>query len=498
MPTLLERLLSPLSRAESVRTWPPESLREHWELVEDYRRRYENDRDARLPYATEFSGSTYGRKIYTPVAVAREVCNFSAEMLFSAPPSITYEADEQLLEDVLEANGLDSALIDMAAKIAAEGRGGLRVYYDSEVNDQETPLIDHVHEDEVIWNQRGRFTVGGVVILERQPVTTTGLSADVYRLVEEHIRGGVIRKLYKGTGASLGNEVALDTLDEFSGLPEEEDTGLDAPTLIRWDNVPGGHSDLAGALSVLDAIDAEVSYGRERSEKSRPVSFADASLFDDRGRVDLQGIIAVRRGNLARAMGDEPAKMVETVQPAFLAAETIAWIDFLIDTCLLTMGYSKASYGRDQGGSADSGKALRLRQARTLLKKAGKDRKAVEAIRTALATALAWHANGSAVADYRPEIELGDGLPRDTMEDAQEAAQWNGAGAISTEEMVRLRRPDWDDEMVEEELARIEEAKSAGLGDGVAPGALENTRALLDGLGRNGDDAERQRRGERE
>ena len=492
MPTLLERLLSPLSRAESVRTWPPESLREHWEKVEDYRRRYENDRDARLPYATEFSGSTYGRKIYTPIAVAREVCNFSAEMLFSAPPSITYEQDEKLLEDVLEANGLDSALIDMAAKIAAEGRGGLRVYYDSEVNDQETPLIDHVHEDEVIWNQRGRFTVGGVVILERQPVTTTGLSADVYRLVEEHVRGGVIRKLYKGTGASLGNEVALDTLDEFSGLPEEEDTGLDAPTLIRWDNVPGGHSDLAGALSVLDAIDAEVSYGREKSEKSRPVSFADASLFDDKGRVDLSGIIAVRRGpaNLTRAMGEEPARMVETVQPAFLAAETIAWIDFLIDTCLLTMGYSKASYGRDEGGSADSGKALRLRQARTLLKKAGKDRMAVEAIRTAIATALAWHARASDVKEYRPEIELGDGLPRDSVEDAQEANTWGDA--MSLEEKVRMRRPDWDDEAVAEEVARIEGEKSAGLAGAGEPGAdaLDRTRQLLDGLGRNGEQDE--------
>ena len=71
------------------------------------------------------------------------------------------------------------------------------------------------------------------------------------------------------------------------------------------------------------------------------------------------------------------------------------------------MGYSKASYGRDEGGSADSGKALRLRQARTLLKKAGKDRMASEAIRNALAVALAWEDGGSTVADYRPEVQVG-------------------------------------------------------------------------------------------
>jgi hypothetical protein len=200
MPTLLERLLSPLARAESAQTWPPPSQAERWEKAEDYLRRYTNDADARIQYAPEFSRTSYGRSIYTPLAVAREVCNFSAEMLFSAEPEITFEDNEELLERVLDDNMLASALVDMAAKIAAQGRGGLRVYHDAEVNDMEVPLIDHVYEHEVIWNERGRFVVGGAVIIERNPVTSVGMSADVYRLVEEHVRGGVVRKLYKGFG----------------------------------------------------------------------------------------------------------------------------------------------------------------------------------------------------------------------------------------------------------------------------------------------------------
>ncbi len=452
--TLLERLLSPLARAEAVRTWPPAAIREHWEEVEDYTRRYKNKRGDRLMYAPEFNRTSYGRRIYTPAAVAREICNFSAEMLFSAPPTITFEDDEKLLENLQDANGLDSALTAIAAMIATQGRGGLRIINDENVAD--VPLITHVHEDEVIWDERhGRFVVGGAVIIERQPTTQGGLSADVYRLVEEHIRGGVSRRLYKGTSSMLGSVVNMDTLDEFAGLPEEEETGLDVPTLIRWDNVSGGYSDLAGAEALLDRIDADYSYGAEKSEKSRPISFAPASMFDDSGRVDLSGIIPIKQANYRELGEDDISKNYGTIQPDFQSAETIAWIDFLVDSALMFMGYSKASYGRDEGGSADSGKALRLRQARTLLKKAGKDRMAAEAITNALAVAMAWHDNGTDVADYRVEMTLGDGLPRDSIEEAQEAGMWQAAEAISLEEKIRMRRPEWDEDAVDEEVQRI-------------------------------------------
>lgn len=478
MASLLDRLLSPLARAESLRTWPPAVVRDRWEEAEDYLRRYTNDRDERLAYATDFNTTAYGRRIYTPIAVGREVCNLSADMLFSAEPEITFEDDEALLEKVQDANGLSARLVAMAAVIAAQGRGGLRIITDTEVS-EESPLITHVHEHEVIWDERhGGFVVGGAVIIERQFGTMTGgLQGDVYRLVEEHTPGRVTRYLHKGSSAALGNEVALDTLDEFAGLPEEEETGLDQPTLVRWDNVSGGYSDMQGATSLLDRIDAEVSQGAEKSEKSRPISFAPAELFDKDGKLDRSGIVIVAKDRYTEMGREDLSKRFGTIQPEFASSEVISWIDFLIDTGLMMMGYSKASYGRDQGGSADSGKALRLRQARTLLKKAGKDRQATEAITNALAIAMAWEDGGSKVADYRVEMKLGDGLPRDTLEDAQEVGIWSSAEAISTEEKVRVRRPDWDQQQVDEEVARIEEETPQGptppaIGTPVAAGEL--------------------------
>ena len=70
------------------------------------------------------------------------------------------------------------------------------------------------------------------------------------------------------------------------------------------------------------------------------------------------------------------------------------------------------------------------------------------------------------------------------MEEAQEAAQWKGAEAISLEELVRMRRPDWDEEMVDEEVARIKEAGESQSPNGAEapPDAIARTRALCDGL----------------
>ncbi len=454
----LQGLLETFQRASHGEpTWPPHAVKERWRKVEDYRRYFDNDYAVMLQHAPEFNQSPESERDFTPVAVAREVCRFSADLMFAEEPSVTFDANEALLEEIQEANGLYARLIAMAEAVAVEGRGGLRVIRDDEVSP--VPLITHVHEDQIIWDERhGAFVVGGAVVVTR---VKDAAGTEVYRLVEEHVKGGVTRKLYRGKAHLLGREIDLREVEEFEDVEPETETGLDVPTLIRWDNVSGGRSDIEGQLPILDRINEEYSRGVEKSRKSRPVSFADASLFDDAGRVDLSGIVPIRGGNLARLMGDEPTRMVETVQPDFKSDEVIAWVDFLVDSALLFMGYSKASYGRDHGGSADSGKALRLRQARTLLKKAGKDRMAKEALKNAYAVALAWEAGAGAVRDFRPEIKLGDGLPRDPIEEAQEAVLWESAEAISLEERVRMRRPDWDEEMVAAEVARIEGARAA-------------------------------------
>jgi hypothetical protein len=483
----LQQLLESFQKAaHGAPTWPPKQVKAHWDKVEEYQRYFGNDYAKMLQYAPFFNKTDEGKSLFTPVGLASEVCNFSADLLFSAEPSVAFDKDEKLLEVIQDANRLASRLPNIAGNVAAEGRGGIRIIRDDEVQDG-TPLITHVHENNIIWDERhGDFVLGGTVVSTRTP---GGAGAqDVYRVLETHQAGGIARQMFKGKSFQIGVKVPLDTLDEFKDLDEEEETGLDQPTLIRWDNVSGGRSDIHGQEVLLDAINEEFSLGREKSRKSKPITFAARELADEAGAVDLTGIILTGAGNLARDLGEDPIKSVETVQPTFSSTEVISWLNFLIDCALMFMAYSKASYGRDDGGSADSGKALKLRQQRTLLKKAGKDRMASETLTMAYAVAMCWQDGGSKVNDYRPDVQLGDGLPTDELEDAQTAAAWNTAGAISLEEKIRMRRPDWDDEKIQEEIQRIKDDREAatpsqlrGLGSGPDPntnGAGEVTTPL--------------------
>ncbi len=437
--------------------WPPASVEKHWRKIEFYRLRFENDALELFRNNTDLSGTTDNARIYTPVPLAREMARLSSALLFSSPPTIVHETYQASLEELLEANGLEPFLHDKGETIAVEGRGAFRIIRDETISDQ--PLITFIHEDQILWKEKhGRFVQGGTVVIERD----LG-QGQVYRLLEEHVVGEVQRRLYRGdiyrlgTEVELGSEEANKKVPEFSELEAEEDTGLDVPTLIRWDNVPGGHSDIAGIEVLLDRLDEAESLMLDKGRKSVPIVFADDSLTDAAGNaVSFPGVVflqapgVMQEGNISQA--------VEVVQPGFETTDHLAWIGHLIETTLMHSGYSLASYGLDQGGSADSGKALKLRQSRTLLTKAGKDRMAKEAIVNAIAVALAWKEGAAEVKDYRPDVQLGDGLPEDEIEDSSVISTLDSAGAISLEEKVRRANPTRDQEWIDEEIERIQSA----------------------------------------
>lgn len=447
------------NRIHGAPDWPPKGIKERWEQIEDYRRRYENDWDEMLKHTPYFSGSSERTAVFTPVPVVREIAAFSADLMFSEQANITHEEAtlQEALDLILEANGFAPFLQDTSQMIAVEGRGALRIQWDDDLPlATPVPVIDHIPEDRLIWEMKyKRFVVAGTVVIER----TDERDRNVYRLMERHERGKVTRRLYRGSGSILGREVPLTSFEEFAKLEKEEDTGVDALTLVRWDNVPGGRSDIVGMDTLLDRINEEYSRGTLKSRRSNPITFADRTLADEAGRIDMDGIQLTGGGTLLDVDGSK--QLVQTVQPDVRAEAQILWIDYLLDSGLLFMGYSKASYGRDEGGSADSGKALKLRQARTLLKRAGKERMAREAIQTALSVAIAMLVGSPSVQDLKPKVELADGLPTDTQEVSQEVATAMGAGAMSVETAVRTLHPDWTDDEVLEEVAKIEAAAQA-------------------------------------
>jgi hypothetical protein len=242
--------------------------------------------------------------------------------------------------------------------------------------------------------------------------------------------------------------------------------------LIRWENVPGGHSDLAGLEPLLDSLDEAATVGRIKARASQPITYL--RRFETR---DLKSLGALPMDGSVIAIDDWPGRylgqtaggppvespfpvenLMQTVQPGLEASEHARYVEHLRELAVTMAGYSLASWGLDREGRADSGTALKLRQVRTLLTRSGKERMARQAIAEACAIALGMMLGRSDVRPLLPHVELSDGMPRDGREDAEELVKLRQAGVISLEEAVRRLHPDWDEEKVAEELAKIEGA----------------------------------------
>lgn len=436
--------------------WPPKEVKERWDKVEQWRLRYENDKQKLLMYNTTFNRHSDVADLYTPVPMARELARLSSSLLFSAPPVITHSTYEDEIKDLLKINGMEAFLQETGEFVAIEGRGAFRIGYHPDVADGEVPNITFVHEDQVIWHRYDRFMVGGTVVISHKPDEN---HHRVYRLLEDHGRGWIERTLYEGDENRLGHQIGFDEkiveelFPDYVDMPPYVETGLSVPCLVEWSNVPGSASDIAGLELYLDRLDEAESLLLDKGRKSVPVTFADESMVEDTGlALAFPGVVFLKSAGYLPADGNP---YVETIQPGFDVAAHLEWIRHIRESFLMYGGYSIASWGMDDGMEA-SGKALKLRQARTLLLKAGKDRMAIEAIKTAIAVALAYQHNAEDIEDFKPEIVLGDGMPEDPIENAQQIQLEDSVGAISLAEKIRVIRPWWTEERVQEEVAAKE------------------------------------------
>jgi hypothetical protein len=429
-----------------------------WDIVGTRRRRYANDAADLFSYRVDLhvagdAAATAARgRDYTPVPLARDIARFSSQLLFSDPPKLTIDGDveTQAVDAWAAFNRLPEFLADAGDNVAAQGSGALRIIRDDHVSGQ-FPLIVFEPSDRVIWAvAHGRYTTGGVVVVERD-----GEESGVrWRMLEYHGTGIVKRALFKGGLTRLGSRVELGAgPPEFRELKDEVQTGVDRPTLIPWSNVPGGHSDISGLDGILDAINDAETIGRKKLKASKPLVFVHRKLADSAGNADLDGVVWTGADILSPV--EESKELATIVQGRMEAEDFRVYADHLRELAVSMAGYSLASWGFGDGGRADSGRALKLRQMRTILTTSGKIRMAREAISEAVGVALAMLLGRSAVEPLKPEIQFGSGFPVDRTEQAEELAKLRDAGLISSRQALRELHPDWDEDRVETEIAEI-------------------------------------------
>jgi hypothetical protein len=482
MSTILDKIRAQFVSGE---VWPPRAEAEAWKVIEEYRARFRNDKGELAQKDPNIATDAARMEVFTPVPWPRELCRFSAALLFSETPKVTYATEGEdgetsntaalaALADLLEVNDFGAFAIRGGVRVAAEGRCGIRVILDSDI-DPDIPLLTIVPEDQIIWDIRhDSFYAGGIVVVTRKPDPTR---QEVYRLLETHTPGLVERKLYKGIKGELGHAVPLSTIPEFAHLAPEWNTGLDRPTLIPWENVPGAESDLFGLGPLFDEANEAESLLVDRARKSIPRLFVDKSLADETGRVNIDGVILTGGSRMRAPLGAPTGDLVNTIDVKIQFSEHTDWTDHVNQMIVAMAGYAPSTWGfQGKTGSvqrAVSGYAMKLAQLRTLLNRAAKEHMALQALGWAVATATALQTNVEHVADCLPGIELGDGLPNDPLDGAQEVLFLRQAMAASTEVLVKTVHPTWSPEEINAEVDAINDAMAmtpaAGLGTGIGP-----------------------------
>lgn len=272
--------------------------------------------------------------------------------------------------------------------------------------------------------------------------------------VEVHERGMIYNYLYKIRNHIVQSEVSFSKY--FPGLEIEEvqETGIDDFLVYHIPNMRDdedfwGYSDYIDIKSLQDACNNRFSQIDSILDKH-----ADPKMKGPAGALDADGKIDVN--------ADYFPYSKESVEPGYITWEAklesaFKEIDYILKMMFLVTETSPAAFGLENGGVSESGRALKYRLMRTLSKTARKKRYYDPAIKWALLTAQKVE-NEWGKGNYEPaeiEVEWRDGLPDDSLENAEEINLLESAGAISIEEKVRRANPDWSDEKIEEEVNKI-------------------------------------------
>ena len=158
------------------------------------------------------------------------------------------------------------------------------------------------------------------------------------------------------------------------------------------------------------------------------------------------------------------AKPIEQVQFDIRVEEHSRTANELVEKIVSRSGYAPQSFGLNIDGRAESGTALRLRERKSLLTQAKKarywapqlSRLFFEAQQLDQATRL----SGSyEIQDVT--VVPSDSISESRTEIAATVRDLKAAEAISTYMSVKMAHPDWTEEVIQEEVDRINQEKGA-------------------------------------
>lgn len=481
--------------------WPPPRELPAWSTARTYRAFLESDRDS-----LKIVHGWPSDRDYKVDPLGELIADAWADHLFGDGIGIepATDADAARLDFLIgEPEEFVGDLHSGERIVVGEGEAWWRIYVDTEVDDK--PILEWHTRDEVIpLYIAGRLmAVALVTELDRRPRERTAR----WRHFEVHVRGAVEHVLFKGTERSIGHTVPLEEhpdteelagwLGAQGGGGQRWDHGLGFMLMGRVANRRRGRDPRAGVSDfhpirdyLLDLNEAAfigaqnarltarkrvvVDEDSVRPRSAELVDRGDGMLVPARGGptadFDAGEDVLVRR-KLDAELGNHAEAPFKVLEYSFDAEALIAYTRDRVETAVTRIGLTPQYIGAtttEGAGYAVSGTALRLRLIPTVRAGRGKLRawNLPDLLsRMALVDALPVERGGfgrpwTTPADP-PSVEFANPLPRDPVEDATVEATLLAAGAKSVRQSVVDQHPDWDDELVDDEVELIRADRAA-------------------------------------
>lgn len=415
-------------------------------------------------------------KLHLPVA--SDIASVSADMLFSEPPTLTMpdKSDKKTQERLADLAGDEMQATLLEGMETAAGLGGvyLKVCWDKALDSK--PWLASVHADAAIPT----FMYGRLVAVTFwRHVFEDG--SRIIRHLERHEPGVILHGLYDGGRGDLGKQIPLDAYPETAGFKPVFPTGIDVLTAdyvpnIRparvWRDQPAGaylgRADFSGAEPFMDALDEVY------SSWMRDIDLGKGRLIVGEGALQNLGPGAGSRFDPERRVYEEIALAPNSGAPAITEVqfkirfeEHRETAQHLMDKVVQTSGYSTQTFGEqaDGGAAAMTATEIKAREKRT---NTTRDKK-IMYVRPPLARiieamlAIDRVVFGTGVEPGKPDIQFGDTVSEDSLTLAQTAQALRAAEAASDETLVQLVNPEWKDEQVQAEVAKIQAERQSSM-----------------------------------
>ncbi len=472
--------------------WPPRGpldwkMAEHsaWysgdaEVLANFYTEFANINFLNLPYLGKNNDLFWGRQIknqgeiYVHVPIAGDIAETSANFLFGESPTIKiaeahdvktrsiYKDTQTGVDDMLLESGFFRKILEGAETSAAVGGVYIKIAWDEELCPYPIPVI--VQADKAI----PEFRFGILVAVTFWSVVETDKSGNVvYRLLERYERGKIISKLYKGTPDRLGFETDLkasnatmdiepvvDTVDVMLAeyVPNKLPNRLDRTSYI-------GRSDYAGIEGLMDSLDEVF------SSWVKEIAIAQGKIHVPESFLTKSGPTGNLRYNLDKSVYVEldidptiDGKGITATQFEIRADEFEKSALNILDRIISSAGYSPQSFGLAIEGRAESGTALNIRERKSFATKAKKENYWQAALKNVVYKMILVYneeLGGKLEEDITANITFNDGLTNNINELSSSLKMISDAQAASTETKVRLLHPDWEEEQITKETARI-------------------------------------------